>query len=181
MLATAKKQGWIFENPAAEYEKPRKGRSETDVELRYLTLAEVEAVLRAMPDDEVGRVEAALTLAAAMTGMRRGELLGLRWKDVDWTARKIRVVRTYVGGKEDTPKSESSRRAIPLANRLAAELQRLYDACPFTRTTIPCSRTPAGLGSRSTARQSRRHSNEPSRGQGCERCASTICGTPSGR
>jgi integrase len=75
-----------------------------------------------MPDDALCRVEGVLILAAAMTGMRRGELLGLRWKDVDWTARKLHVVRTYVGGREDTPKSDASRRAFPLANRLAGEL-----------------------------------------------------------
>jgi integrase len=125
MLARAKKHGWVSANPVAEYEKPSKGRSETDAEVHYLTLEEVEAVLRAMPDNELGHVEGTLILTAAMTGMRRGELLGLRWKDVDWPARKIRVVRTYVGGKEDTPKSDASRRAVPLADRLAGELQRL--------------------------------------------------------
>jgi integrase len=146
MFAMAKKKGWLSENPASEYEKPRKGRSETDVELRYLTLEEVEAVLRAMPDDALGRVEGALILAAAMTGMRRGELLGLRWKDVDWRARKIRVVRTYVGGREDTPKSEASRRAVPLANRLAGELQCLYDASPYKADDDPVFTHPNGTG-----------------------------------
>ncbi len=146
MLVTAKKHGWVSENPGSDYEKPRKGRSETDLELRYLTIEEVEAVLRAMPDNDVGRVECALILAAAMTGMRRGELLGLRWKDVDWTARKVRVVRTYVGGREDTPKSESSRRAVPLATRLAGELQRLYEASPFKADEDPVFTHPAGTG-----------------------------------
>jgi integrase len=146
MLATAKKKGWVSSNPVAEYERPRKSRSETDNELRFLTLEEVEAVLRAMPDDPLGRVEGALILAAAMTGMRRGELLGLRWKDVDWTARKIRVVRTYVGGKEDTPKSESSRRAVPLAGRVGQELQRLYDASPFQGDDDPVFTHPSGTG-----------------------------------
>lgn len=146
MLATAKKQGWVSDNPASDYEKPRKGRSETDLELRYLTLEEVEAVLRAMPDNEVGRIEGVLILAAAMTGMRRGELLGLRWKDVDWTARKIRVVRTYIGGKEDTPKSDSSRRAVPLANRLAGALQRLFEVSPFKADEDPVFTHPNGTG-----------------------------------
>jgi integrase len=146
MLGTAKKKGWVPSNPAADYEKPRKGRSETDGELRFLTIEEVEAVLRAMPDDPLGRVEQVLVLAAAMTGLRRGELLGLRWKDVDWAARKVRVVRTYVGGKEDTPKSESSRRAVPLAGRLAGELQRLYESSPFQADDDPVFAHPNGTG-----------------------------------
>ena len=134
------------QNPAAEYEKPRKGRSEPDVELRFLTLEEVDAVIRAMPADAVGQAEGALILAAAMTGMRRGELLGLRWRDVDWGARKIRVVRTYVGGKVDTPKSAASRRAVPLASRLAEELSRLYEASPFTGDDDPVFTHPRGTG-----------------------------------
>lgn len=146
MLDTAKKKGWVASNPAADYDKPRKGRSEPDGELRFLTLEEVEAVLRAMPDDPLGRVQRTLVLAAAMTGLRRGELLGLRWKDVDWAARKVRVVRTYVGGKEDTPKSEASRRAVPLASRVAGELQRLYDSSPFQADDDPVFTHPSGTG-----------------------------------
>jgi integrase len=61
-------------------------------------------------------------------------------------ARKIRVVRTYVGGKEDTPKSESSRRAVPLADRLAGELQRLYEASPFKADDDPVFTHPRGTG-----------------------------------
>lgn len=146
MLDTARKKRWIAVNPATMYEKPRKGRSEVDGELRFLTIEEVEAVLRAMPVDPLGRVQRGLVMAAAMTGMRRGELLGLRWKDVDWPARKIRVVRTYVGGKDDTPKSESSRRAVPLANRLAGELQRLYDSSPYQDDEDPVFAHPNGTG-----------------------------------
>ncbi|MEO8966402.1 MAG: site-specific integrase [Solirubrobacteraceae bacterium] len=93
-----------------------------------------------------GGSRARLILAAAMSGMRRGELLGLRWKDVDGTARKLRVVRAYVGGREDTPKSESSRRAVPLANRLSGELQRLYDASPFQADDDPVFTHPNGTG-----------------------------------
>ncbi len=144
-MRTAVKQGWTASNPVAEYEKPRKPRSEPE-ELRFLTLEELEAVLRSMPDDELGRVERALILTAAMTGMRRGELLGLRWKDVDWPAHKIRVVRTFVGGRPDTPKSERSRRDVPMADRVAAELQRLWEITPFQADEDPVFAHPRGTG-----------------------------------
>jgi integrase len=94
-------------------------------------MEEVEAVLRSVPDDELGRVERVLHLAAVMTGMRRGELLGLRWGDIDWAAKRIRVRRNYVRGEFGPPKSRRSSRSVPLTERLAAELQRLYDASPF--------------------------------------------------
>lgn len=145
ILTTARKKGWVTENPLSDYEKPRKARSEPD-ELRFLTLEELETVLREMPEDPLGLVERALVLTAAMTGLRRGELLGLRWKDIDWTARKIRVVRTFVGGREDTPKSTSSRRDVPLAERVATELQRLWEVAPYQADDDPVFAHPRGTG-----------------------------------
>ena len=46
---------------------------------------------------------------ALKTGMRTGELLALRWQDVDLVAKKIHVRKNYVLGKVDTPKSGKSR------------------------------------------------------------------------
>jgi integrase len=145
ILETARKRGWTTRNPVSDYEKPRKPRSEVE-ELRFLTLEELEAALRAATADELGRLERALILTAAMTGMRRGELLGLRWKDIDWDAHKIRVVRTYVGGRADTPKSRLSRRDVPLADRVAAELQRLWELTPFQADEDPVFAHPRGTG-----------------------------------
>jgi integrase len=42
-------------------------------------------------DDALGRVDRALYLTAAMTGMRQGELFALRWMDVDWPSHRFRV------------------------------------------------------------------------------------------
>jgi integrase len=103
VLARAKKKGWALTNPVAEYEKPQKPRSDTGGELQYLTLEEVEAVLRVMPDDALGRVERAIVLAAAMTGMRRGELLGLRWRDVLWEAGRLRRWRVTASSVSAQP------------------------------------------------------------------------------
>jgi integrase len=146
MLDTARRRRWIVANPATDFDKPKKSRSDVDGELRYLTLEEVDAVLAAMPDDDLGRVQRIVILTAAMTGMRRGELLGLRWRDVDWKARKVRVVRTYVAGKQDTPKSEASRRAVPLANRLATELRALRASTPYDADDDPVFTHPYGTG-----------------------------------
>ncbi|HTQ69486.1 MAG TPA: site-specific integrase [Solirubrobacteraceae bacterium] len=66
-----------------------------------------------------------------MTGLRQGELLGLRWRDVDLEERRIRVVSPYVRGEFADPKSEGSGRSVPLAVRVvegleALQLQTLY-------------------------------------------------------
>lgn len=65
-----------------------------------------------------------LVLTAAMSGLRLGELLALRWEDLDFGAMKIRVRWSFVRGKMDSPKSQCSIRAVPLATRLVDELER---------------------------------------------------------
>jgi integrase len=123
-------RGWAVRNPVRGVVRPRGGSADPDI--HYLSMEEVEAVLRAIPDDDLGRRERPLYLAAVMTGMRQGELLGLRWGDVDWEAKRIRVRRTYVRGEFGAPKSRRSSRRVPLTDRLAGELQRLFDATAFT-------------------------------------------------
>lgn len=56
---------------------------------------------------------------AMYTGLRRGELLGLEWKDFDWENRLMTISRTSMWTKEkglytDTPKTMSSRRTLKI-------------------------------------------------------------------
>jgi integrase len=78
------------------------------------------------PPDALGPVLRGLILAAAITGLRQSELLGLRWRDVDWTAQRIRVRNAYVRGEHSAEgKSDLfTRRSVPMASRLARELDR---------------------------------------------------------
>jgi integrase len=62
-----------------------------------------------------------------MTGLRQGELAALRWRDVDWTARLVRVRRSYSRGHWTTPKSRRSIRAVPMPDRVGAELARHFE------------------------------------------------------
>ncbi len=68
-----------------------------------------------------------------MTGLRQGELLGLRWRDVDLAARKVRVVSPYVRGEFNDPKSEGSGRSVPLAARVADALSALREQSSTAR------------------------------------------------
>lgn len=67
-----------------------------------------------------------MILTAAMTGIRQSELLGLRWRDIDWEAQRIRVRNAYVRGEHSSEgKSDlSTRRSVPMADRLAREIDR---------------------------------------------------------
>ena len=115
------KRGWAHTNPVAAVDRPPV--EATDPDIRFLTLDEVEAVIRQVPDDLLGPTDRMLYLAAAMCGARQGELVALRWRDVDWTAAKIRVRRKRYRGEDGRPKSRRGRRSIPLADRLARELE----------------------------------------------------------
>ena len=108
----------------------------------YLSRATPAALL----DDDLARLERLLYLVAAMSGLRQGELLGLRWRDIDWPAQKIRVVYPHVRRKNSpkydelllaterrkrSPKSALSARAVPMADRVGGELDRHYKASAF--------------------------------------------------
>jgi integrase len=67
-----------------------------------------------------------------MSGLRQGELLALRWTDIDWLAQRIRVRRNFVRGKFGTPKSKRSSRSVPLADVVAAELEGLFRSSAYT-------------------------------------------------
>jgi len=123
------RRGWARSNPVALAEKPRVDARNADI--RYLEVVELEELIRAVPDDEVGEIERVLYRTAAMTGLRRGELLALRWRDIDWASGVIRVRRSYTRGEFGHPKSGRSIRAVPLADALAADLERHHDRSRF--------------------------------------------------
>jgi integrase len=124
----AVRRDWIAINPCRYVDVPK--AVDVDTAIRFLDTPDVEALLRAVPHGPYGRVQRVLYLAAVMTGMRQGEMLALRWQDVDWSAQRVRVNRNYVRGAFGSPKSHRSR-SVPLADRLGGELDQLYKASAF--------------------------------------------------
>ncbi len=144
----AVERGWTRENPARRAARPRRRRGgDVNPDLQFLSMTELDAVIRAIPNevvtppsaptragrrgpappvppDVLGPVLRVLILTGAMTGLRRSELLGLRWRDIDWRAQRVRVRNAYVLGEHSASgKSDlSTRRSIPLADRLLREL-----------------------------------------------------------
>lgn len=120
LMAWGLREGHLERNPVEGVERPR---SAADVNVRFLTRDELKRLLAAVPPGPVGEMERALYATAAMTGLRQGELLALRWQDVDFTAGLVRVRRSYTRGRFSAPKSVRSVRAVPLARSVAEALE----------------------------------------------------------
>jgi integrase len=122
------RKGWCPANPCKGVDRPQ---VEENADIHFLEMEEVEALLRAVPADHLGSTDRALYLTATMTGLRQGELLALRWRDVDWTAAPVRVRQNYVRGHWGTPKSRRGSRSVPLADRVAGELERHFQGSAY--------------------------------------------------
>lgn len=125
------RNGWCARNPCDLVDKPR---LERNADIRYLDQQELDALVQAVPSDTpYGPSDRALFLTAAMPGLRQGELLALRWADIDWPAARVRVRRSYVRGVWGAPKSRRSSRSMPMADRVARELELHFQRSRFQR------------------------------------------------
>jgi integrase len=136
----AMKADGLPRNPLATVERPRVARS---AGIDVFSREEVMALVRAAQDDQDG----VLYLTAAFTGLRLGELLGLRWEDVDFDAATIRVRRNWTDGREGTPKSGRDR-AVPMMDDVAQALARLAqrDRDTTDRDLVFCDQLGRHLG-----------------------------------
>ena len=123
MLNHAVAWGHLAHNPASAVKGPKLAHTE----MECLTPDEVKVFLAACDDRH-----RPLFAAAIMTGMRLGELLGLKWDDVNWRGGTIRVTRSLYNGQFVEPKTSRSVRTIGMSNRLAAILRKHKLAAPYS-------------------------------------------------
>jgi integrase len=123
MFNFARKRRWATANPCDGVDLPA---IPEQVEIKFLTLAEVDALIAHARRGEFHDLDGVMYRVAAMTGLRLGELLALRWMDVDWPAMRIRVRQNYVRGEYGTPKSKRSTRSVPMADEVAGALDRHF-------------------------------------------------------
>jgi integrase len=116
------------ENPAAGADKreaPKPGP------LAYYSAEEVEALARAMESGSDGAQDGEAVRVSAYAGLRLGELLALRWRDVDFAGSRLTVERALSAGVETSTKSRRVRQ-VPLPDQAAAALDRLSRRENFT-------------------------------------------------
>jgi integrase len=108
-------RGEVAVNPCSGLELPAvRGRRD-----RIASPAEAATLIEALPESD-----RALWASALYAGLRRGELLALRWEDVDFVAGLIRVERSYdpATGATTAPKSRAGIRKVPIASVLREHL-----------------------------------------------------------
>lgn len=121
----------IRSNPVASIDRPSLVQPDmsvlTETEIARLTNAYDELIADACEDErEWWSLAKAIVLTALGTALRRGELVGLRWRAVNLLEAKIEVRETFVRGRFTTPKSKASRRVVELGPRTLAVLEEQW-------------------------------------------------------
>lgn len=96
---------WADKNPISKVRQSAKRQNAPDV----LTPEEIVAFLKELSDPLRMMIE-----LDAFTGLRRGELIGRRWQDIDFENLILRVRRSVVAMVESMPKTEASLKDVPL-------------------------------------------------------------------
>jgi integrase len=136
-------------NPAKSADKRREPRPGA---LVFYSPEEIEAIASALADGRYrdrpahgaddqecdtlrteDQQDAEIVRVAAYAGLRQGELLALRWRDVDFTGSALTIARAMSAGVESSTKSGHVRR-VPLAGQAAAALDRMSRREHFTTT-----------------------------------------------
>jgi integrase len=126
VLRTAVKWGHLSDNPAREVDLPK---LRTTRPKWVLTVAEAAAVIEVLPP--LARTMVGL---AVLSGLRRGELFAIRWRDLNEIPGSLLVREAVYEGVFDTPKTEAGIRQIPLS---AAARQLIADWQPQARSREP--------------------------------------------
>lgn len=117
--------GYLSPNAAERVKRPQ--AEEKHEELHVLDPLQIRRLLANAPAEAK-----TLLLCAVTTGMRRGELLGLKWSDVDWSSRRVWVRRSLGrDGRFQQPKTRRSVRAVAVPPTLVAALRRHRMASRF--------------------------------------------------
>jgi integrase len=138
----------LVENPVDATEKRREA---APAPIDTFELEEIAAIARAAQDglhrdrqeanssegteaewQRINDQDAALFTIAAFTGLRLGELVALRWGDVDFGAARLTIARTMSAGELAASTKSGRIRIVPLSDQVAAELAPLSQRELFT-------------------------------------------------
>lgn len=135
----AMRYGWATLNPIKQVRQSAKRLSEPDV----LTFEEIPAILAGL--SEPCRT---ITLTAALTGLRRGELFGLQWQDLNFENGLIYVRRSIVDQIVGSTKTAGSNRPLPMNPELSKWLAVWKGISEYTEPSDWVFASPNSRGAR---------------------------------
>lgn len=128
IFTLATKRGYCIKNPVSEADRPRTQGSEKegDSKIQVLTPTEINDLLN-QPKEPKYKT---LFLLAIFSGARQGELLGLKWSDIDWVNSQIHIQRTFNNGAFFSTKTKGGNRKIDIGPSSIKALKEWKLACP---------------------------------------------------
>jgi integrase len=117
VLSWAVSCGWLEKNPCAGVRLPHAG---TKVKRTVLKPSQTIAIA-----NKLSEPYSTLVLFLAITGLRIGEAIAIKWTDFDGDV--LNVSRRIYEGKQDTTKTEESKRSLPIPQLLLARMRLLGD------------------------------------------------------
>jgi integrase len=132
LLNFAVRKKWITASPMSAVDLPSMAADAPLEELNFLEPHEVASLAASAVQGDYRWLDRALYLMAAYTGLRQGELRGLRWEHVDFARSVVHVLENVTRGRRSSPKGKR-RRSVPLAPTAAAALLELRSETPWPK------------------------------------------------
>ena len=122
----------IDHNPLRDAERPRDKGDQEEKEITVLSPSEINQFLNAV---KIQKYQVLFRLAV-MSGARQGELLGLKWSDIDWINSQIHIQRTFNNSAWYNVKTKTSNRRIDIGPSMMAQLKMWQRVCPETELDL---------------------------------------------
>ncbi|UCD87876.1 MAG: site-specific integrase [Desulfobacterales bacterium] len=128
ILNYAVRHRYIDHNPLRDAERPRERGNEEEGQgkITILTAPQIKTLLHKVKNAKYRT----LFTVAIFSGARQGELLGLKWGDIDWHNKQIHVQRTFNNGRFFATKTKCSKRRIDIGPKVQKALKEWKLACP---------------------------------------------------
>jgi integrase len=115
MFSHAMRYGWAIQNPITPVRTSSQRLKDPDL----LTPEEFQSLLHELDDRE-----RAMVLLDGSTALRRGEMFGLRWENVDFEEHLVRVTHSIYRSVEGETKTAASHKPVPLPAMVVDELKQ---------------------------------------------------------
>jgi integrase len=120
------RHGLVEKNPVEHTE----ARSKSNYKAIIITPAQTFTILKKLAGNQL---HFTLVLTCAATALRSSEILSLRWEDILWNERKIRVSKRWAKGRDGETKTAASNSTVPLHPILAEYLKQWHLNTPHAK------------------------------------------------